>query len=86
MRTIWKYILADEVEIPVGAKLIKLGYQKLKQEWVIVGWFYIHNKESKLTDMRQYFIFNTGQRVTRKSNYYLGTVILPNGGVKHIFE
>ena len=82
MKTIYKYEFEEEMDTPVGAKLIKLGYQGS----TLYGWYLVDLEEFNITTV-YYEIYGTGQPITsNQAKFYVDTVFHPNGLVWHIFE
>lgn len=70
------------MEVPIDAKLLKLGYQSDQ----LYAWYLV---DPEITDTKYiyYEIYGTGQAITsNQANFYVDTLFDPQGFVWHIFE
>lgn len=85
MKTIWKYLLQDEVndiDIPVGAQILDVQVQyDIITMWVMVG-----TNSLKKKTRRRFRIYKTGQDIPDDPGEYIATVQYLGGFVAHVFE
>lgn len=78
MKTIHKFLLADYVQMPKGAKPIHVNHQGASMVWAIVD-------DSRSTIVHEFNIVGTGWDLEDVKGNYIGTVHEPNGFVWHVF-
>lgn len=85
MRTIWKYELpiSDKVSVPMprGAQVLSVAEQYGK----LCVWALVSTTQEK--EPQRFGIYGTGLPAEDAgAGYFLGTVVMPNGLVWHVFR
>lgn len=81
VKTVWKFKLEPEVEIPRGAKVLSV-HEQLGDLWI---WAIVN--PNNRSETRRFAVFATGEDVPNRSLRFIGTVLLNRGRlVQHVFE
>lgn len=80
MKTIYKYRIASEIELPKGAEIIRVDYDKYNSAclWAIV-------ETDRPLEVRHFEIFGIGDEIP-PSRIYVGTIHDKGDYFWHIFE
>lgn len=81
MKTIWKYPIAETIEMPIGSRIIKVDYDPMGE---LCLWAIVDPKKDEIIE-RQFKIMGTGFPYNEKEWMYIDTVF-ENPFVWHIFE
>lgn len=84
MKTIWKFQLTADTDMPVGAEILKVGFQGE----AIMGWAMVESTDER--EIRHFISLGTGWNLGDDGNGFVGayidTVMAPSGLVWHVFE
>lgn len=81
MKTVWKYKLRPEIEIPRGAEVLSVHEQR-GELWI---WAVVN--PNNRSEKRGFAVFETDEDVPDMSLKFIGTVLLNHGrSVQHVFE
>lgn len=86
---VYKYELRESVEMPRDAEILYVGYQKILMKFYI--WALVDRDEEHPTEMRNFQLLNTGERLKNdnllvKPTYIGSTMAFDGGFVLHVFE